>query len=60
MERLSSTSQIFEGKFLETNDIQDLEEAIGHHRAALALRPEGHPDRHWSLSQLGWCLDVDW
>ena len=47
----------FEGKFLETNDIRDLEEAIGHHRAALALRPEGHPDRHWSLSQLGWCLD---
>ena len=43
-------------RFLETNDILDLEEAIGHHRAALALHPEGHPDRHESLFSFGWCL----
>ena len=36
-------------RFKETNNIGDLREAIRLHRTGLALRPEGHPDRHKSL-----------
>ena len=30
--------------------MEDLEEAITSHRQALALRPHGHPDRSFSLT----------
>ena len=44
-------------RFLKTNDFRDLDEVIELHRTALALVcPEGHPNRHWSLCQLAWCL----
>ena len=42
----------FGNRFLETNDIEDIMEAIGLHRTALALRPEGHPDRHKPVTLL--------
>ena len=45
-----------EYKFLKTNDIEDIEGAIELHRTALALRPEGQPDRHSSLHNLARCL----
>ena len=45
-----------EDKFLKTNDIKDIKEAIGLHRTALALRPGGHPNRNQSLSSLARCL----
>ena len=41
----------------ETSAVADLGEAIALHRSALDLRQTGHPDRHWSLSILAWCLD---
>ena len=44
-----------ENRFLETNDIGDLEEAIRLHRTALVLRPEEHIC-HSSLSSFAWCL----
>ena len=53
---LFNLADSLEDRFLEINDIQDIEEAIGLHREALVLRPEGHPDRHWSLYSLAWCL----
>ena len=53
---LFNLADSLEGRFLETGDIGDLEEAIKLHRTALALRPEGHPDRYCSLCQLAWCL----
>ena len=43
-------------RFKRTDDIEDIVEAIGLHRTVLALRPEGHPDRHKSLYSLAWCL----
>ena len=41
-------------KFLETDDIVDLEEAIALHQSALDLRPPGHSD--WSDSSLSLAL----
>ena len=46
---LFNLADSLEDRFLETNVIEDIEKAIGLHRKALALRPEGHPDSHDSL-----------
>ena len=43
-----------ENKFKKTDE--DIEEVIGLHREVLVLRPEGHPDHHWSLFGLACCL----
>ena len=43
-------------KFLETDDVADLEEAIALHRSALDRRPAGHSDRSTSLHNLAICL----
>ena len=56
VQALSNLADSFEDRFLDTNDIEDLEEVIGLHRTALALCPKGHPDRHSSLRWLAWCL----
>ena len=50
---LVNLADSLEDRFLETNDIGDIEEAIGLHRTALTLRLEG---RHKSLHNLAWCL----
>ncbi|KIJ60755.1 hypothetical protein HYDPIDRAFT_31972 [Hydnomerulius pinastri MD-312] len=39
-------------RFEQRGDVKDLDEAIQHHRLALQLIPEGHPDRSSSLSNL--------
>ena len=44
-------------RFEETDDVANLDKAIALHRSALALRPAGHPNRHWSLFQLAWCVN---
>ena len=43
-------------RFMETDDIVDLEEAILLHQSALDLRPLGHPDRSDSLHHLALCF----
>ena len=53
---LFNLADALENNFLETNDIADLDEAIGLHRTALALSLEGHRDSHSLLFQLAWCL----
>ncbi|KIM53322.1 hypothetical protein SCLCIDRAFT_31997 [Scleroderma citrinum Foug A] len=44
-------------KFLETEVIAGLEEAIALHRSALDLRPPGHSDRPTLLNHLANCVD---
>ena len=44
------------GKFLETNDIADLEQAIALHQSALDLRPPSDSHRSTSLNGLTVCL----
>ncbi|KIM70580.1 hypothetical protein SCLCIDRAFT_1206709 [Scleroderma citrinum Foug A] len=43
-------------KFLKSNDIADLQEAISLHRSVLDLRLPGHPNRSDSLYSLAHCL----
>ncbi|KAI6101843.1 TPR-like protein [Pisolithus sp. B1] len=46
----------FRARFRKEADMRDLEGAIELHRAALELRPSGHPRRFSSLQNLALCL----
>ena len=53
---LFNLADCLEDRLLERDDIEDIQEAIELHRTALALRPEGHADRHESFFSLARCL----